>query len=59
MATELRGDGIHFGGPVYNQNGNETNDNTYQGRAAAVVKVWRRGENGDSVFGVFRKAVRK
>ena len=39
MATELRGDGIHFGGPVYNQNGNETNDNTYQGRAAAVVKV--------------------
>ncbi len=39
MATELRGDGIHFGGPVYNQNGQETNDNTYQGRAAAVVKV--------------------
>ena len=39
MATELRADGIHFGGPVYNQNGNETNDNTYQGRAAAVVKV--------------------
>ena len=37
--AELRGDGIHFGGPVYNQNGNETNDNTYQGRAAAVVKV--------------------
>ena len=39
MATELRGDGIHFGQPTYNQNGQETNDNTYQGRAAAVVKV--------------------
>ena len=39
MATELRGDGIHFGQPTYNQNGSETNDNTYQGRAAAVVKV--------------------
>ena len=37
--AELRGDGVHFGGPTYNQNGNETNDNTYQGRAAAVVKV--------------------
>ena len=37
--AELRGDGVHFGGPVYNQNGGETNDNTYQGRAAAVVKV--------------------
>ena len=37
--AELRGDGVHFGQPTYNQNGNETNDNTYQGRAAAVVKV--------------------
>ena len=37
--AELRGDGVHFGGPTYNQNGNETNDTTYQGRAAAVVKV--------------------
>ena len=37
--AELRGDGVHIGGPTYNQNGNETNDNTYQGRAAAVVKV--------------------
>tara|TARA_B100000945_G_C20370888_1_gene592045 strand:- start:832 stop:1440 length:609 start_codon:yes stop_codon:yes gene_type:complete len=37
--AELRADGVHFGQPTYNQNGNETNDNTYQGRAAAVVKV--------------------
>ena len=37
--AELRGDGVHFGQPTYNQNGNETNDHTYQGRAAAVVKV--------------------
>ena len=37
--AELRGDGVHFGQPTYNQNGQETNDNTYQGRAAAVVKV--------------------
>ena len=37
--AELRGDGVHFGQPTYNQNGSETNDNTYQGRAAAVVKV--------------------
>ena len=37
--AELRGTGIHFGQPTYNQNGSETNDNTYQGRAAAVVKV--------------------
>ena len=36
--AELRADGVHFGQPTY-QNGNETNDNTYQGRAAAVVKV--------------------
>ena len=37
--AELRGTGIHFGQPTYNQNGSETNDNTYQGRAPAIVKV--------------------
>tara|TARA_B100000945_G_C20348636_1_gene581078 strand:- start:627 stop:1238 length:612 start_codon:yes stop_codon:yes gene_type:complete len=37
--AELRSTGIHFGQPTYNQNGAETNDNTYQGRAPAIVKV--------------------
>ena len=37
--AELRSTGIHFGQPTYNQNGSETNDNTYQSRAAAIVKV--------------------
>ena len=37
--AELRSTGIHFGQPTYNQNGSETNDNTYQGRAAAIVKI--------------------
>ena len=37
--AELRGTGIHFGQPTYNQNGSETNNNTYQGRAPAIVKV--------------------
>ena len=37
--AELRSTGIHFGQPTYNQNGSETNDNTYQGRAPAIIKV--------------------
>ena len=37
--AELRSTGIHFGQPTYNQNGSETNDNTYQGRAPAIIKI--------------------
>ena len=37
--AELRSTGIHFGQPTYNQNGAETNDNTYQGRAPAIIKI--------------------
>tara|TARA_S200000501_G_scaffold141900_1_gene134002 strand:- start:1753 stop:2361 length:609 start_codon:yes stop_codon:yes gene_type:complete len=37
--AELRSTGIHFGQPTYNQNGSETNNNTYQGRAPAIIKI--------------------
>lgn len=39
MATTLKGDGISFGGPIYNQNSSETEANTYQRSGTAVVKI--------------------
>lgn len=39
MSTTLRGDGISFGGPMYNQQGSDTETNTYQRSTPAVVKI--------------------
>lgn len=39
MATELRGNGISFGGPIYTQYSSDTAANTVQSKAPAIIKV--------------------